>query len=375
MECNHNCATCNLSCDKKSLLTKPNPLSSVKKLIGVVSGKGGVGKSLVTSMLAVTMAKKGYKTAVLDADITGASIAKIFGIKEKATGDDKGIYPAMGRAGIKLMSSNLLLANDTDPVIWRGPIIAGLVKQFWSDVIWSDVDYMFVDMPPGTGDVPLTVFQSLPLDGIILVSTPQELVGMIVEKALNMAKKMNIRVLGIIENMSYVECPACHEKISLFGEKSLAEDVFKHNLQVLGRIPLSSSFSKLCDEGRIEDVNTGYIEDAASLLETLPFKYDTYASFTDGKEIIGDVDFINKIEICKVAKDMVISHCIINVKEDDDILKILLKNKVEYLLCDKLNRYLQDLFLENNIKVLPGNKGRPLDALRLFLSGVGEDER
>src|SRR5574344_967292 len=227
-ECTHNCDSCQENCssrenggEKQDFTAKLNSYSSVKKVIGVVSGKGGVGKSIVTSMLAVMFNRKGYHTAILDADITGPSIPKGFGIKTKATGTDDGIFPVTTETGIDVMSVNLLLPNETDPVVWRGPIIAGTVKQFWTDVIWNDVDYMFVDMPPGTGDVPLTVFQSLPLDGIIVVSSPQQLVRVIVEKAVKMANMMNIPIIGLIENMSYVKCPKCGEIINVYGKSNI----------------------------------------------------------------------------------------------------------------------------------------------------------
>ena len=222
--CTHNCSTCSSGCDKKdknSLLAAPHEMSSVKHIIAVVSGKGGVGKSIVTSMLAVNMQRLGYKTAILDADITGPSIPKAFGIKAGIDGDQNGLIPPTSTGGVDVMSINLLLEEDTKPVIWRGPVIAGTVKQFWTDVIWNDIDYMFIDCPPGTGDVPLTIFQSIPLDGIVIVSSPQELVSMIVQKAANMADLMNIPVLGLVENMSYVKCPDCGKEIKVFGESHI----------------------------------------------------------------------------------------------------------------------------------------------------------
>ncbi|MBQ5321287.1 MAG: Mrp/NBP35 family ATP-binding protein [Oscillospiraceae bacterium] len=247
-ECTHNCSSCSENCSERSqesLIASLNRFSSVKKVIGVVSGKGGVGKSSVTALLATAMSKKGYKTAVLDADITGPSIPKAFGITEKPKGTEEYIIPCKSKGGIDIMSVGLLLENETDPVLWRGPIIAGTVKQFWTDVIWNEVDYMFVDMPPGTGDVPLTVFQSIPLDGIVVVSTPQKLVGVIVEKAIKMAEVMNIPVLGIIENMSYVLCPDCGKKIDLFGESG--------NEKILDRLPLDPRLADHCDNGTVED--------------------------------------------------------------------------------------------------------------------------
>ncbi|MBE6597779.1 MAG: Mrp/NBP35 family ATP-binding protein, partial [Ruminococcaceae bacterium] len=225
-ECTHNCSTCSSNCssrEKNSLLEQPHELSSVKHIIGVVSGKGGVGKSIVTSMLAVTMQRLGYKTAILDADITGPSIPKAFGLKAGVEGDDHGMIPPTTTSGIDIMSVNLLLEDESRPVVWRGPVIAGTVKQFWTDTIWHDIDYMFIDCPPGTGDVPLTVFQSIPLDGIVIVSTPQDLVSMIVSKAANMAQMMNVPVYGLIENMSYVKCPDCGKEIKLFGDSHIDE--------------------------------------------------------------------------------------------------------------------------------------------------------
>ncbi len=244
--------------------------SSVKKVIGVVSGKGGVGKSLVTGLSACAMNKKGYKTAILDADITGPSIPKMFGGEPVRFADNEGnMIPTESENGIKLMSLNLLMENDTDPVIWRGPVIAGVVKQFWGETNWGDVDYMFVDMPPGTGDVPLTVFQSLPVDGIIVVSTPQELVSMIVEKAVNMAKMMNVPVIGLVENMSYMKCPHCGEPVYVFGESKIDSYAALNGLDVLARIPLDPEFSNKCDAGKIEEYEPDFMDSLVYRLEQL----------------------------------------------------------------------------------------------------------
>ncbi|RKM57293.1 ATP-binding protein [Butyrivibrio sp. X503] len=248
---------------------KPSEHSHIKKVIGIVSGKGGVGKSLVTGLSAVYMNKKGYKCAIMDADITGPSIPKMFGIGQAKNADETGLLPADSKNGIKVMSLNMLMDNETDPVIWRGPVIAGIVKQFWSDVNWGDVDYMFVDMPPGTGDVPLTVFQSLPVDGIIVVSTPQELVNMIVEKAVNMATMMNIPVLGIVENMSYMSCPHCGEMISIFGESGLDSYAASKGIDVLGRLPLDPKIAGLCDSGKIEDIEENYLDSLVYVLDAM----------------------------------------------------------------------------------------------------------
>ncbi len=266
-ECNHDCGNCSQNCDSRkpeSLLENLNELSSVKKVIGVVSGKGGVGKSLVTSMLSVLLQRMDKHVAILDADITGPSIPKAFGITEKATANEFGIIPCRSKTGIDIMSLNLLLPHDTDPVIWRGPVIAGTVKQFWTETIWKNIDCMFIDMPPGTGDVPLTVFQSIPVDGIVIVTSPQELVSMIVEKAVNMAKLMNIPILGIVENMSYVECPDCGKQIKVFGESHIEETAKALDLPVLGKIPMDPAVASCCDKGLIELFEGSWLDDAAN---------------------------------------------------------------------------------------------------------------
>ncbi|MDE6005901.1 MAG: Mrp/NBP35 family ATP-binding protein [Oscillospiraceae bacterium] len=254
--CTHDCSTCGSACGERSapqsLLEQPNQLSKIGKVIAVVSGKGGVGKSLVSSMLAVGVQRAGKHAAILDADITGPSIPKAFGVKEKVLGNELGMLPARSKMGIDIMSVNLMLEHDTDPVVWRGPVIAGVVKQFWTDVIWDSVDYMFVDMPPGTGDVPLTVFQSIPIDGIVIVTSPQDLVSMIVQKAVKMANMMQIPVLGIIENMSYAVCPDCNKKIMIYGESHTAEIAKEYNIPLLAQLPFDSSLAKCCDLGVIE---------------------------------------------------------------------------------------------------------------------------
>ena len=269
MGCTHDCSSCSSACASKqpeSLIEALNDLSSVKHVIGVVSGKGGVGKSLVTSMMAVNMQRRDFKCAILDADITGPSIPKAFGIKERVTGNDIGLIPPSSTTGIDVMSVNLLMDNETEPVVWRGPVIAGTVKQFWKDTIWNDVDIMFVDCPPGTGDVPLTVFQSIPLDGIIIVSSPQELVSMIVQKAANMASMMNIPVLGVVENMSYVKCPDCGKEIKVFGDSHIDEVAEKFGYDLLARIPMDPKLTALVDKGWIEMMDNDYLETAAQVL-------------------------------------------------------------------------------------------------------------
>lgn len=249
------------------MLVEGNALSNIKKVIAVVSGKGGVGKSLVTSLLSVIMQRRGKSTAVLDADVTGPSIPKMFGKHDRAMANDMGIFPVESSNGIKLMSVNFLLEDETTPVLWRGPVISGVVTQFWQDVVWGDVDYMFVDMPPGTGDVPLTVFQSLPIDGIIVVTSPQELVGMIVEKAVNMADMMNIPVLGIVENMSYFECPDCGKRHKIFGESNIEETASKHNIKNIARLPIKPEIALNADNGVIELTNITQLDALADYLE------------------------------------------------------------------------------------------------------------
>ena len=268
--CNGNCSECGSDCaDRKpeSLLAELNPNASVKKVIAVVSGKGGVGKSTVTSMLAVAMAREGKRVGVLDADITGPSAPTAFGVTECQGADESGLYPALTRTGIQVMSINLLLDNPADPVVWRGPVIAGAVKQFWTDVIWEDVDYLFVDMPPGTGDVPLTVFQSLPVDGVIIVTSPQDLVSMIVAKAVKMANMMHIPVLGFVENYSYLRCPDCGRKISVFGKSHLDEIAAQFGLPILARLPIDPAVAEAYDNGQMETVNTEALSAAVEAIE------------------------------------------------------------------------------------------------------------
>lgn len=267
--CSHDCASCKADCEsrKVDLKEKANGLSNIKKVIAVVSGKGGVGKSLVTSLLAVGMRRKGFNTAILDADVTGPSIPKAFGLKQKADGSDAGIFPVATKTGIRTISINNLLENDTDPVVWRGPMIAGAVKQFWTDVIWGDVDYMFIDMPPGTGDVPLTVFQSIPVNGIVIVTSPQELVSMIVEKAVKMANMMKVPVLGIVENMSYFVCPSCKEKHAIFGNSHIEDIAKKYNIKNIGRLPIDTRLADNCDRGLIELYEGDYLDAFSTALE------------------------------------------------------------------------------------------------------------
>ena len=269
-ECTHDCSTCGESCGERtapqSFLKEKNAAARVGKVFGVVSGKGGVGKSMVTSQLAVLMRRKGYNVGILDADVTGPSIPKAFGVHDRAMGDERGMLPVETDGGIQLMSVNLLLDNETDPVLWRGPVIGGVVTQFWTDVVW-DVDYLFVDMPPGTGDVALSVFQSLPLDGIIIVASPQELVSMVVEKAVKMAEMMNIPIVGVVENMSYLVCPDCGKEIPLFGQGKTQAAAQAHGLKLLARMPIDPKLAELTDAGRIEDFDGDWLSPVAGILE------------------------------------------------------------------------------------------------------------
>ncbi|MCQ2742584.1 MAG: Mrp/NBP35 family ATP-binding protein [Bacilli bacterium] len=270
-ECNHNCGECSLECgsrEQTNFQEKPNPGSHIKKVIAVVSGKGGVGKSLVTSLLAVNAKRMGKKVAIIDADITGPSIPTAFGLKEKATGDGTAIFPVTSKTGIECMSLNLLMDDPSEPVVWRGPVVSGLIKQFWTEVAYGDIDELYIDMPPGTADVPLTVFQTLPIDGIVVVTTPQDLVSLIVEKALKMANMMNIKVLGIVENMSYIECPHCGERVYPYGQsdKKIEE---KYGLKLLGSLPIDNMLASKVDEGNIEDYEGNYLLEVNKVIENI----------------------------------------------------------------------------------------------------------
>ena len=269
-ECTHNCSTCGENCSSRqepqSLLKQLHRDAKVGKVYGIVSGKGGVGKSMVTSQLAVTMRRRGYSVGILDADVTGPSIPKAFGVHGQATGGVDCMYPMESRTGIQMISTNLLLADETDPVIWRGPVIAGVVQQFWTDVLWN-CDYLFVDMPPGTGDVSLSVFQSIPVDGIIIVASPQELVSMVVEKAVKMAEMMEIPIVGLVENMSYLSCPDCGKKLHIFGEGKTADAAARHGLSVLAEMPIDPALAALVDAGDIESFQGNWLDSTADLLE------------------------------------------------------------------------------------------------------------
>ncbi len=270
--CDNNCSACGANCSsrKEGFKKDPHPMSDIKKVIAVVSGKGGVGKSMVCSLLAAATQEKGLVTAIMDADITGPSIPRMFGVYNRATGDENGILPVISKEGIQIMSMNVLLDDESEPVIWRGSLISGTVLQFWTDVIWTGVDVMYIDMPPGTGDVPLTVFQSLPIDGIVVVTTPQDLVGMIVQKAVNMAEMMNIPVLGIVENMSYIQCPDCGAKIPVFGESTVDEIAAEYGIPAVAKLPISRELTRRADRGGIGST-FGYLDDFLdSVLAQIP---------------------------------------------------------------------------------------------------------
>ena len=372
--CNQCCDTCSEECAdrKEDFSEKPNELSNIKKVIGVVSGKGGVGKSLVTSLMAVTMNRLGYHTAILDADITGPSIPKAFGIKEKATGSELGIYPIKSKTGIDVMSVNLLLPNDTDPVIWRGPIIAGTVKQFWTDVIWGDVDFMFIDMPPGTGDVPLTVFQSIPVDGIIVVTSPQELVSMIVAKAVKMAEMMDIPIIGIVENMSYFKCPDNGIDYKVFGESHIEEIAEKHNLKVLAKLPIDPKISAACDKGLIELVEGDWLDPVAKLLENSEEKEMMRIAIAgEGKNVTEhfghcEAFLVYDVENGKIVKE----ESLPNPGHKPGFLPNYLADRgVNVIISGGMGGGAVDIFNERNVEVIVGASGDAKTAVEKYLRG------
>jgi len=367
-ECNHNCSECHHECHDKPIVAKPNELSKINKVIAIASGKGGVGKSLITSLLAVLLNKKGYQTAILDADITGPSIPKIFNAKGKVMNTQKGLIPVKTKKGIQLISSNLLLKNETDPVLWRGPIIAGLVKQFWTDVIWENVDFMFVDMPPGTGDVPLTVYQSIDVDGIIIVTSPQELVSMIVSKAVKMAQMMNIPILGIIENMSYLECDNCHNHMKIFGESNVDKVAEAYGLKVLAKVPLIPQISSLCDEGEIENIEMNHLDKALDVLEDLPIEVITIAVPVTTDNIEEDFNKAETFHIYKIVKGNVVRAY--QYKNIDDIMKFFEEQSVNVVIGNKIEEEMKTRIAEEEIIVIDGEKGNPLDSIKHFIDHI-----
>ncbi|MBE5965592.1 MAG: dinitrogenase iron-molybdenum cofactor biosynthesis protein [Lachnospiraceae bacterium] len=377
--CNQNCSSCAEDCaerkeQKTDFSEKLNEMSSIKKVIGVVSGKGGVGKSLVTSMLAVTMNRMGYHSAILDADITGPSIPKAFGIKKKAKGNEFGLFPVKSKTGIDIMSVNLLLENDTDPVVWRGPIIAGTVKQFWTDVIWSDVDFMFIDMPPGTGDVPLTVFQSIAVDGIIVVTSPQELVSMIVSKAVKMAEMMNIPIIGLVENMSYFTCPDNGKDYHIFGDSHIEEIADNHNLKVLAKLPIDPKISAACDKGMIELFDGNWFDPVAKILaEKMEEKETIKIAVASEKEIVTEhfghcINFnIFEADNGQITK----SNSIPNPGHKPGFLPNFLNDMgVNVIISGGMGEGAIDIFHEKGIEVIVGASGNAKDAVNAYLKGT-----
>ena len=378
-KCNENCNTCSDDCDerkekKNDFSEKLHELSSIKKVIGIVSGKGGVGKSLVTSMLAVTMNRRGYKTAILDADITGPSIPKAFGIKEKAVASELGLFPVKSKTGINIMSINLLLENDTDPVVWRGPIIASTVKQFWTDVIWDDVDFMFIDMPPGTGDVPLTVFQSMAIDGIIIVTSPQELVSMIVSKAVKMAKMMNIPIIGLVENMAYFKCPDCNKEYKLFGNSHMEQIAQKHDIKILAKMPIDTRIAEACDKGMIELFEGEWLDNIVEILEKLvkdggnKMKIAVASEKEMVTEHFGHCENFNifEVENNKIVK----SESIPNPGHKPGYLPNFLNDiGVKVIISGGMGGGAVEIFNEKGIEVITGVKGSAKVAVENYLRG------
>ena len=375
--CNQNCSSCSEDCvdrkeQKNDFSEKLNELSNVKKVIGIVSGKGGVGKSLVTSMLAVTMNRKGYHTAILDADITGPSIPKAFGIKEKAKGMEFGILPAKSKTGIDIMSVNLLLENDTDPVIWRGPIIANVVKQFWTDVIWKDIDFMFIDMPPGTGDVPLTVFQSIAVDGIIIVTSPQELVSMIVSKAVKMAERMNIPIIGLVENMSYFKCPDNGKDYQIFGDSHIEQIAEEHNLKILAKLPINPKIASAIDCGKIEFLDDNYLESVAKILDNIKEKKMIKIAVASENEMVTEhfghcINFnIYEAENNSIVKN----ESIANPGHKPGFLPNFLNDMgVNVIISGGMGGGAIDIFNEKGIEVIVGASGNAREAAEAYLKG------
>jgi len=381
-QCTGSCSTCSANCasrqpSREELLEPVNKHSKVKRVIGVVSGKGGVGKSFITSYLCVNMQRKGYRTAIMDADITGPSIPKSFGVSGKTYSTEQGMIPAQSNMGTKIMSINLLVDKEDTPVLWRGPVIAGAVKQFWTEVCWGDVDYMFVDMPPGTGDVPMTVFQSIPLDGIIIVTSPQELVSMIVKKAVNMARTMDIPILGIVENYSYITCECCGKKMSVFGESHLEEIAKENDLKILAKLPLDPKVAKQVDEGKIENLQEDWLVEMAEYLEKVcPIEE------TDEKNeirLIGAAADENG-QVASFAKcthlawyhledGQVVSEETykLEAEQKENTVSFIVDKKADVLICQGIGfGAMQDL-MGKKVMVVPGQNGMAKDAVKEFL--------
>lgn len=380
-ECTGSCSSCSANCSsrkpsKEELLEPANKHSKIRRVIGIVSGKGGVGKSFVTSFLSVNMNRKGYQTAILDADVTGPSIPKSFGVHKKAKGNELGIFPEYSENGTGIMSVNLLIDKEETPVVWRGPVIAATVKQFWTEVVWGNVDYMFVDMPPGTGDVPLTVFQSIPLDGIVIVTSPQELVSMIVKKAVNMANAMDIPILGIVENYSYITCNCCGEKMSVFGESHVEEVAKDFGLKVLAKLPLDSSIATMVDKGKVESIDGDWLCEAADFIEEVcPVNKDedevrsmkiAVATGKDGQVAAKFKDICNlyvfKVEEQAVNQDEEIPY------KNEDMADLCKQKNLDILLCGGIGQDVLGKMMEQHIMVIPGQQGTPAQAVSAFLN-------
>lgn len=389
--CSSDCSSCKANCSsrqttKEDFLEPANQYSHIKKVIGIVSGKGGVGKSFITSYLSVLMNRKGYKTAILDADITGPSIPKAFGIHSKAAGNELGILPAISINGTKIMSVNLLLESEDTPVIWRGPVIAGTVKQFWSEVLWNEVDYMFVDMPPGTGDVPLTVFQSLPVDALIIVASPQELVSMIVSKAVNMANAMEIPVLGLVENYSYIQCGTCGEKISVFGTSHIDEIADKYGIPVLGKVPIDPAISSAVDGEKIEELKGDWLNKAADTLEKVhPVKSSNTREEEKALRIAVTTDESNNVfqhfgktetfTIYEIQGKELMSKTALNSNGSghSELVNLLAEEKINVLICGGIGMSAMEGLMDAGILVIPGAKGDIDVAVAAYLDGALED--
>ncbi len=375
--CVGSCSTGGCGNEAQNFIEKTHELNSIRRVIGVVSGKGGVGKSLVTSTLAVMMRKKGYNVGILDADITGPSIPKVFGINNRIQGSDEGMYPQKSNDGISVMSVNLLLDKDESPVIWRGPVIAGVVKQFWTDVIWGDIDYLFLDMPPGTGDVPLTVFQSIPLDGIIIVTSPQDLVSMIVKKAYNMAKAMDIPVLGIVENMSYVKCPDCGKNIKIFGESKIDDIAEELGVNVLGKMPIDPVVADLCDKGEVEKIKNSYLSDAVSTIEKKlgvgkVIRTLRVAIPTEGTNISSQFGKCETFTIFDIENNNIKNKTIIRTAGNlHGLLPTFLSVKgVKAVIVESINDSVKNNLIKNNIEISSGVSGDIDQAISSYLDGT-----
>lgn len=374
--CGSSCSSGSCGSKPQSFIEKTHELNKIKRVIGVVSGKGGVGKSMVTSTLAVMMSRKGYKVGILDADITGPSIPKMFGITNKAEGSEMGIYPQKSHNNIGLMSVNLLLETEDTPVIWRGPVIAGVVKQFWTDVIWGDVDYLFLDMPPGTGDVPLTVFQSIPLDGIVIVTSPQDLVSLIVKKAYNMAKAMNIPILGVVENMSYLKCPDCGKEIKIFGESKIDSIAADLGIKVLGKMPIDPTIAELADKGEIEKVSNSYLDNAVQFIEKSFGDQKNKDSLkiaipTEGANVSGHFGKCEDFTIVEIENSEVKNKASISAVGNQHGLlpAFLASHDVDMVIAGGMGEGAKQGLISNGIGIVAGVSGNIDEVIKAYISG------